>query len=516
MTFKSWEIGVTDFIVGKILESSLVCRLIAAVVTWFGNEWRGSRIIGRFLSQGWGERAAESSIFTRAWLFFHKCLCAVFEKLRLTKLLRGSIFSMPFIWSFAALVLAPIMPTMAILVISLVCIASLVIAFGCDRDRRLVYSPINKFVLLFAFVYIAATLTSVSVSGSLLGGALTTLFVLFTVVIQNSVTTRRQLDTLIYVFVVSGAVVSAYGIYQYVYGAVSASAWLDRTMFSGIGVRVYSTLDNPNMLAEYLLLVIPFAGASILIAKGAIPKLFFTGCFGVMLLCMVLTFARGGWLGLVIAAAVFLIMLDRRFIIVGIIALVLLYFTLPGVILDRFLSIGDIGDSSTSYRVSIWLATLTMLRDYWFTGIGPGTAAFNRIYPLYSFNTVSAPHSHNLFLQIMCDSGVCGIVVFLAIIFTYFRSLCSAISRENNKKRGRPDKALPASNTFPEQSREQQEMRNSRNSKILQIASISSVLGFLVQGATDYSFYNYRVTLVFWAVLGLGALCARRGILERS
>jgi len=247
--------------------------------------------------------------------------------------------------------------------------------------------------------------------------------VLFTVVIQNSVKTRRQLDVLIYAFVVSGAAVSAYGIYQYVFGAVGASAWLDPTMFSGIGVRVYSTLDNPNVLSEYLLLVIPFAGASILSVKGFLPKLVFTGCLGAMLLCMLLTFSRGGWLGLIIAAAIFLVMLDRRFILAGIAGVVLLYFMLPDVILDRFFSVGDVADSSTSYRVSIWLGTLAMLRDFWFGGIGPGTAAFNRIYPLYNFNMASAQHSHNLYLQLVCDAGISGIIVFLMIIFAYFRKL---------------------------------------------------------------------------------------------
>jgi len=345
----------------------------------------------------------------------------------------------------------------------------------------------NKYILLYAFIYIVATFTSVTVSGSLLGGALTTLFILFTIVIQNTVTTKRQLDALVYAFVVSGAAVSAYGIYQYVFGTFVASGWVDSTMFSGIGIRVYSTLGNPNVLSEYLLLAIPFAGASILIAKDAVAKVFFTGCLGVMLLCMLLTFARGGWLGLIIAAALFLVMLDRRFIIVGIVGLILLYFLLPDVILDRFLSIGDVTDSSTNFRLFIWLGTIAMLRDYWFTGIGPGTAAFNRVYPLYSYNTIFSPHSHNLFLQIMCDAGISGFIIFLVILFTYFRHLFSAVSRESD-----------------------------RVSKILQIAAVSSVLGFLVQSFTDYSFYNYRVTLVFWAVLGLGALAARRARLADS
>jgi len=480
----------------NILRASIVYRALAAAGAWFGAQWRSSVIVNRFLSLGVVKRMSEGSVFERIWQSFHRGLCAVFRKLRLDRLLSGSIFAKPYIWSFLALILAPILPTMAVLAISLICITTLILAFGCDKERRLVYSPVNKYILLFAFIYIVATLTSVTLSGSLLGGALTTLFVLFTIVMQNSVTTRRQYDALVYAFVISGAVVAAYGIYQYVFGASGASAWLDSTMFAGSGVRVYSTLGNPNVLSEYLLLVIPFAGACLIIAKGVIPKLFFAGCLGAMLLCMVLTFARGGWLGLIIAAAIFLVMLDRRLILVGVAMLIILYFTLPDYILKRFFSIGNIGDSSTSYRVSIWQATLVMLRDHWFTGIGPGTAAFNRIYPLYSFNTVSAPHSHNLFLQITVETGISGIIFFVLILFNYIRNLCSANAAK-----------LPAAIPAP---------ASAKSSKILQIASITSVLGFLVQSATDHSFYNYRVTLVFWAVLGLGAIAARRDELAGS
>ena len=471
----------------KILEGSLIYRFFTAVFSRLGMQWRENRVVIRFLSPGYGEQMSESSVFTRIWLLFHKWLCRAFDTLKLNRLLKNSIFTMPFIWGFIAISFAPILPTMVVLGLSLLCVVSLVLAFACVPQRKLAYSPGNKYILLFAFIYIVATFTSVTVSGSLLGGALTTLFILFTIVIQNSVTSRRQLDSLVYAFVVSGAAVSAYGIYQYLFGTFIASGWVDSEMFSGIGVRVFSTLGNPNVLSEYLLLVIPFAFAAILIAKRGIVKLFFIGCFGAMLLCMLLTFARGGWLGLIIAAAVFLIMLDKRFILVCIIGLLLLYFLMPAVIVNRFLSIGNVSDSSTNFRVSIWLGTLAMLRDYWFTGIGPGVAAFNRVYPLYSYNTIHAPHSHNLYLQIVCDAGISGIIIFLAILFTFFRNLISAVSGESEK-----------------------------SSKILQIAAITSVLGFLIQGVTDHSFYNYRVTLIFWAVLGLGALAARRSKLNGS
>lgn len=46
------------------------------------------------------------------------------------------------------------------------------------------------------------------------------------------------------------------------------------------------------------------------------------------------------------------------------------------------------------------MGTLAMLKDYWMCGIGPGDAAFNLVYPKYSYSGIVAPHAHNLFLQI--------------------------------------------------------------------------------------------------------------------
>ena len=500
----------------KLIEGSLVCRAAAAANLWFGRQWRGSRVLGRFLSADKGEKASENSVFARVWVSFHRGLSTAFERLRINELLRGSIFTSPFAWSLAAISLAPILPTMTLLPIAAVGMVSLLLAFGCNKQRRLSYFPANKYILLYAFVVLGATFTSVTVSGSLRSGLLTWFFILFAIVIQNSVTTRRQFDMIIYAFVVSGLAVSAYGVYQYVFGAVGASGWLDSDMFSDIGVRVYSTLENPNVLAMYLLLVIPFAVATIFVVKGFVPKLFFAGCLGAMLLCMLLTFARGGWLGLITAAALFFIMLDRRFIVVGIAGIIIMYFALPDVIVGRFLSIGDVGDGSTSYRLSIWLATIDLLRDYWFTGIGPGTVAFNRIYPLYSFNAAAAQHSHNLYLQIICNAGIVGLAFFFATIFAFFRGLFYAVSTSGGLRFGQSAKNLIAQPPNSLHALNPQNIVDDKNSKIFQMAAISSIFGFLVQGFTDYSFYNYRVTFVFWAVLGLGILAARRPNLKGS
>lgn len=471
----------------KVLRSSVTYKLIVGIIAWFSRQYRESRIISAFLKPTKGERSAESSIFTKLFKAVHRACCFVFEKLRLEKVFDGSITKRSFVWCAIAVTLAPIVPTMVLAALAILAFLSLFIVFSSSRGAELSYSPINRFVFLYAFVYIAATMTSVTVSGSLKIGLITVLFILFSVVLQNAVKTRRQFDALIYLLAAAGTLVAAYGCYQYVFGASGAAAWIDSDMFSSISTRVYSTLGNPNVLSEYLLLIIPFTFALFFVQKRPWKKFLLLCAAGGMCLCMLLTFSRGGWLGLIFAAAVFLIVLDGRYVFLGIAALIVLYFVLPETVISRFTSIGDLGDGSTSYRVSIWYGTVSMLKDYWMCGIGPGTEAFNLVYPIYSYSAASAQHAHNLFLQITAEAGVCGILAFAAVIFTYFRTTLSAMFREKEK-----------------------------SSRYFQAASAASVAGFLVQGMTDNAFYNYRVLFLFWAILAVGMLAARRSSMPEA
>ena len=156
------------------------------------------------------------------------------------------------------------------------------------------------------------------------------------------------------------------------------------------------------------------------------------------------------------------------------------YFVLPDTVIQRFTSIGNLADNSTSYRVSIWMGTLLMLKDYWLSGVGPGVEAFGMVYPSYGYDEIIAPHSHNLLLQILSDAGICALVLFLLLLFWYLRTLCAGFSRTKDA-----------------------------TGRLLQIAFLSGTGGFMVQGMTDFSFYNYRVMFLFWACLGLGMAAAR-------
>ena len=99
---------------------------------------------------------------------------------------------------------------------------------------------------------------------------------------------------------------SIYGIAQYVFGWDTQNAWIDEEMFENATMRAYSTMENPNVLGEYLLLLIPLC-AFLFITSSAktIQKWFWLLAAGAGTLCMVLTQSRGCWIGLFLAAAIF-------------------------------------------------------------------------------------------------------------------------------------------------------------------------------------------------------------------
>ena len=290
-----------------------------------------------------------------------------------TGCLRAAFFKNAGCGRGAAAVLAPIIPTMAVLGLVLVSAFSLLLNLMADSGRKLYYAPMNRYLWLYAAIYLAGTWFSVTRAGSLLGGVLTVAFILFAVILENSITTRRQLDTLLLLLVMAGTAVALYGICQYLFGwGYQSAAWADSEMFGDV-FRVPSTLENPNMLGQYLILAIPLGGAGLLAAKDWGMRVFYFCCCGIMCVCMLLTLSRGAWLGLLFAGFVFVLFLQPRLLLLPPLLLVVLYFVLPDAVINRFASIGNLGDSSTSYRVYIWMGTLAMLKDYWMCGIGPGT-----------------------------------------------------------------------------------------------------------------------------------------------
>lgn len=297
------------------------------------------------------------------------------------------------------------------------------------------------------------------------------------------VNNKMALSRIVKIICLSLALVSLYGLYQNFSGNVSAE-WIDTEMFDAIEGRVVSTFENPNMLGEYLILLLPIMAACVLGEKSFCKKPGYLICFALGCACLVYTWARGAWLGFILAAVLFMLMWNRNamgLIVAGIVALPFAVPFLPESIVSRFASIGDLADTSTNYRVFIWRGSANLAADYALTGIGVGQQAFSRIYPYYSFAGIeTAPHAHNLFLQLFIEVGVWGFIVFVALV------LCVLQSGFSLAKNGQ-DKTV----------------------RLIGCGALCGVLAALLQGMTDYVWYNYRVFFVFWVVIGIVSAARR-------
>lgn len=379
---------------------------------------------------------------------------------------------------YLAVIALPFFPTMALVGLILLSFVSFLLRFAFDKNMRFVRTPLDFPLILFASVLVLSALTSFAVKSSVMAVLVYIAFILGYFLLTNTIKTKRQLYGILSMVLLAGLFVAGYGIYQHIFGFAEGSTWIDQDMFSDIQTRVVSTFENPNVLGEYLLLLIPIGLAFVWAAPKTGNRLLHLAITGALAVCMIYTYSRGCWIGLLVAFFLFFVFYDRRFIWVGVVLLLLSPMFLPATVVERFASVGDTTDTSTSYRVYIWMGTLAMLKDYWLCGIGVGTDAFNMIYPYYSYSSIVAPHAHNLYLQIIAENGILGILAFLGIVVVFYKTVISSILQTK-------DRLL---NGFV-------------------IGLSAGLFGYLVQGMFDNVWYNYRVFLLFYVILGLAMCC---------
>lgn len=378
---------------------------------------------------------------------------------------------------YAAVFLAPLVPTMVLAGLCIWTGISFLIYALTAKDFKIRVGGVGLGLLLLLAVLFVSSALSFAALGSLKVWVMYFVFVMFYFVIINTVRTKGQLYGLLKVFVFSGAIVALYGLMQYVFGWTTSNAWIDETMFEDETMRVYSTLANPNVLGEYLLLVMPVCAVFMVKFKAnTLAKWAYLAMFAVLGVCLVLTQSRGCWLGFMLSAVIFVTFYEGRLWGLVPIVLILLPFVLPETVVDRIMSIGNMEDSSTSYRVYIWLGTLGMLKTYWLGGIGMGEAAFSQVYPFFSYNAITAPHSHNTFLQLTVEAGIGALAVFVITQFVFAKKMVRTYRLGYEKSW----------------------------SSTAALAIGCGVIGFLAQSMFDYTFYNYRVMALFFMVMAMG------------
>ena len=396
----------------------------------------------------------------------------------MTGVLLAALFVFMILWKtevgvFLFVPLSGILPTMASVGLVGVTLVSFFLHLRFSAKTEYRRTPFFLWIAGFLAAACYAAITSVTLVSSLKILMVYVVYTLSFMVIVNTVKTRGQWTALLILLVFASVLVSGYGVWQNFFLQDTTSSWVDASMFEDIKTRVYATLDNPNVLGQYFILMIPLAFTLLIKTKSAGQKLLYLAGNAVMFACLMYTWSRGAWVGVVLGIGFFLILKDRRWLALCIAGLLLMPSVLPASVLSRLTSIGNVKDSSTAYRVSVWIGSIRLIREYWFSGIGLGSDAFLRVYPHYALGGADfALHSHNFYLQWIVDMGIFGLFLYAGIIATCFTEIYRV--REKNTL-----------------------IRNAS------LAMGGAMIGYLFQGVAENLWYNYRMILIFWIYMAL-------------
>ena len=377
-----------------------------------------------------------------------------------------------------SIIALPFLPTMtlAVLTLGIFAVFTFKTILGFEKNVSFSYTSVNLTVFLMSLMFVWGVANSYSKAGSLKSALVYLAFMLVYYLLINMIQTKKDFVLILKGMLWASIICSLLGFYQFI-NPEGLTVWVDTEMFSDISGRIVSFFENPNVYGEYLIIMIMIILALTVNEKNKTLK----GCYIVALLassaCMILTYSRGCWIGIVAAVAIYLFIKHRKVFIIAMLCGIVGLFFLPDTIMTRLLSIGNMADSSTSYRVYIWQGTIRLLKDFWITGIGIGEGAFNMIYPRYSYSAISAPHPHNLYLLLLTEMGILGLLTFIVLILFVLKKLFVVANKSK-------DLTL----------------------RTYASAFTALIVGYLLQGMFDNVWYNYRVFLLFWIIIGLSSV----------
>lgn len=353
-------------------------------------------------------------------------------------------------------------------------------------------TPIHLLVLLYWAISVVATAFSPVKQAALAGLTKLTLYLMLFALLARLLRSPRLRTWLLTVYLHAALLVSVYGIRQWFSGAQALATWVDPESPLSKTTRVYSFLGNPNLLAAYLLPAVVFSIVAMFAWRRWLPKLLAATMVVVNGSCMVLTFSRGGWIGLVLAAMVLLLLLGYWFsaqlpgiwrtwtvpILLGAgTALLVVAIAAVEPLRDRASSmfVGR-GDSSNNFRINVWMSVIEMIKARPILGIGPGNTAFNKIYPLYQRPRFSALSAYSIPLEIAVETGMIGLLCFIWLLLSTLTTGWNTLQRLRDM--------------------------NSQDGYWL-IGAIATLFGMLGHGLVDTVWYRPQVNMLWWLAIAL-------------
>jgi hypothetical protein len=238
--------------------------------------------------------------------------------------------------------------------------------------------------------------------------------VLMFIVIVNAVRTERRLRLLLWLALAVSCFLAVGAIGDYRAGRLTLQ-----------GIRVAGVIGgmfgNPNDMALHLVTMMPIAVAFCFTKRNPLAKIAYAACAALLVAGIVVSFSRGGFLGLIAACGVLAWKLGRRHkLAVGaclIVAALGFLVLAPGDYAARLGTITNMSadlTGSSSQRQQLLIRSLQVTARHPLFGVGMG-----------NFHTVSIHElvSHNAFTQVSAEMGLAALIIYVWFLVAPLRRL---------------------------------------------------------------------------------------------
>src|SRR6266498_2151362 len=235
-------------------------------------------------------------------------------------------------------------------------------------------------------------------------GAFTDLLIktiLIFIVFVNAVRTELRLKLLFWLVLAVSIYLSVNVISDYHAGVFKIG--MEETNTQRVAGAIKGLFDNSNDLALHLVTVIPIAFVLALEKRGLIRKVVYLGITLLMISAVIITFSRGGFLGLIAMALVF-----------GVIFfLAVAPATYSGRLATIFDSAADI-TGSASQRTQVLKRSILVALRYPLFGVGIGN---------FHHKSFQELGTHNAYTQVAAETGIAAMIAYIIFLVHPLRRL---------------------------------------------------------------------------------------------
>jgi len=324
-------------------------------------------------------------------------------------------------------------------------------------------TSLDKPVILYLILGFLSLIWSVNIYNSIMTLPIFLVGPVLYFIVSNSMYEQKKIERLLLIVIILGTIMGAYGILQYM--------GIDFTFWGGnIGRgQVFGLFGNVNYFAEYLILPLALVIGFILSKEKIFHPIFLLIALLIMSVALFLTFTRGSYLAIAISIPVILFFYYRSavtesnkkyykkivlyFLLLLIIALSVIYIPHPlnkeSTPLAKLRNRVTIESLTSGYsilrRVATWKFTWMMIKDYPLLGSGVGTYGYQSLEYQAEFfaqgqNRDIYPHgfavqAHNEYLQLWSELGIIGLLLFLWLIFNYYRNILIQFRKMKEKEK---------------------------------------------------------------------------------